>query len=269
MRKAFFLCVIFFFSTLPVGAESLLMATTTSTDNTGLLDKLIPIFSKDTGLNLNWIAVGTGRALKMGQNCDVDILMVHAPMAEKRFVKNGYGIKRKEFMYNDFIVVGPEDDPAGLEGLSLERALKIIVAKKAVFVSRGDDSGTNKKEKYLWKYALNFEPDKESWYIQTGQGMLSTLNIAAVKKGYTLTDRGTFIKYSSKVDGNSKLKIAVEGDKLLRNQYSVMIVNPKKCDKVKLNSAITFLNWVTSRKAQKFIGNFRLMGKQLFIPNAK
>ncbi|WP_457755985.1 substrate-binding domain-containing protein, partial [Thermodesulfatator indicus] len=189
------------------------MATTTSTDNTGLLDYLAPMFKKDTGIELQWIAVGTGKALRLGQNCDVDILLVHAPPAEKKFVAAGYGINRREVMYNDFVIVGPPEDPAGIKGLSVKKALKKIAAKKATFVSRGDDSGTNKKELALWKMA-GIDPkklDKEPWYIQTGQGMLATLNVAAEKKGYTLTDRGTYIKLEYNHKGNPPLVILVEG----------------------------------------------------------
>lgn len=247
------------------------MATTTSTDNTGLLDYLAPMFKKDTGIELQWIAVGTGKALKLGQNCDVDILMVHAPSAEKAFIKAGYGINRREIMYNDFIIVGPPDDPAGIKGMSATEALRKIANQKAIFVSRGDDSGTHKKEKTLWKTA-GIDPnklDKEPWYIQTGQGMLATLNVASEKKGYTLTDRGTFIKYEATLKGKPTLVILVEGDKILRNQYSVIEINPEHCPNVKNDLARTFSDWITSPKIQQAIANFRLMGKQLFIPNAE
>ncbi|WP_022853691.1 substrate-binding domain-containing protein [Thermodesulfatator atlanticus] len=274
MRKfslfLFLLCV-FLVSSVWAGDKVLRMATTTSTDNTGLLDYLAPLFKKDTGIELQWIAVGTGKALRMGQNCDVDILMVHAPPAEKKFMAKGYGIDRREFMYNDFIVVGPKDDPARIKGLPVTDAFKKIAQKKALFVSRGDDSGTNKKEKLIWKKA-GIDPkslEKEPWYLQTGQGMLATLRIAAEKKGYTLTDRGTFIKYEAYLKTKPVLSILVEGDPLLKNQYSVIIINPERCPNVKVDLAKKFADWITSPRGQEAISNFRLMGKKLFIPNAK
>jgi len=251
------------------GSAQLMMATTTSTDNTGLLDYLIPSFTRDTGIDLKWVATGTGKALKLGQKCDVDLLMVHAPPAEKKFIANGFGIDRREIMYNDFIVIGPAADPAGINGSQIKTALAVIKSKQAIFVSRGDNSGTNKKEKLLWKAAAIVQPEKERWYIQTGQGMLSTINVAAERSGYTMTDRGTYIKYAANKKGNPPLKILVEGDPILLNQYSVMIVNPSNCENVKVETARKFANWITSPAAQKKIGAFRLMGKQLFTPNAR
>jgi tungstate transport system substrate-binding protein len=251
------------------GGGQLMMATTTSTDNTGLLDYLIPEFIKDTGIDLKWVATGTGKALKLGQNCDVDVLMVHAPPAEKKYVAAGYGMDRREIMYNDFVIIGPASDPAGIKGQTVEAALAAIKAKQAVFVSRGDNSGTNKKEKLLWKAAAIPLPEKESWYVQTGQGMLATINIAAERGGYTMTDRGTYIKYEANMNGNPPLKIQVEGDAVLLNQYSVITVNPGNCKNAKVALAQKFADWVTGARAQKLIGDFRLMGKQLFTPNAK
>jgi tungstate transport system substrate-binding protein len=251
------------------GGGQLMMATTTSTDNTGLLDYLVPEFIKDTGIDLKWVATGTGKALKLGQNCDVDVLMVHAPPAEKKYVAAGYGMDRREIMYNDFVIIGPASDPAGIKGQKVEAALAAIKAKQAVFVSRGDNSGTNKKEKLLWKAAAIPLPEKESWYVQTGQGMLATINIAAERGGYTMTDRGTYIKYEANMNGNPPLKIQVEGDAVLLNQYSVITVNPGNCKDAKVALAQKFADWVTGARAQKLIGDFRLMGKQLFTPNAK
>lgn len=252
-----------------LAGDTLLMATTTSTDNTGLLDDLIPEFTKDTGISMKWIATGTGKALKLGQNCDVDVLMVHAPPAEKKYVAEGYGINRREVMYNDFVLIGPEKDPAGIKGKDVTAALSAVKDKSSVFVSRGDNSGTNKKEKSLWKAAGMTLPDEESWYVQTGQGMLPTINIAAERRGYTMTDRGTYIKYEANHNGNPPLKILVEGDAVLLNQYSVIAVNPKRCAKAQADLAAAFNDWIASEKAQKRIGEFRLMGKQLFTPNAK
>ena len=180
----------------------LTMATTTSTDNTGLLDELAPKFQEATGIELRWTATGTGKALKLGENCDVDVLMVHAPAAEMKFVDAGFGVERKEIMYNDFVIIGAPDDPAGIKGKSIKDALGAIEASKSVFVSRGDNSGTHKKELSLWKAAGLPVPEKESWYVQTGQGMLNTINVAAEKNGYTMTDRGTYIKYENNMGGN-------------------------------------------------------------------
>ncbi len=261
------LCVLTFAAF--AGAESLLMATTTSTDNTGLLDELAPMFKKDTGIELKWSAMGTGKALQFGKDCNCDILLVHAPPAEKAYVKEGYGVDRREVMYNDFVIIGPEFDPAGIKGISIVDAMKKIAAKKAGFASRGDNSGTNKKEISLWKEAGMDVPDKADWYHQTGQGMIKTIGIAEERDAYTMTDRGTYIKYEANKNGNPPLHILLEGDKALFNQYSVLTVNPAKCPSVKKDLAAKFSDWITSDKAQKAIAGFRLLGKQLFTPNAK
>ncbi len=251
------------------GEKRLMMATTTSTDNTRLLDYLIPNFEKQTGITLKWTASGTGKALKLGQNCDVDVLLVHAPPAEKKYIDSGYGKDRREIMYNDFVIIGPESDPAGIKGKSISGALTAVKVGKAMFMSRGDDSGTNKKEKLLWKSAGMELPDKEKWYIQTGQGMLATINVAQARKGYTMTDRGTYIKYQSQQGGKAPLKILVEGDNILLNQYSVLTLNSSNCPNAKYDLAVKFSNWMASQAAQDLIKEFRLMGKKLFIPNAK
>jgi tungstate transport system substrate-binding protein len=257
---------------LPLSAEagkSLLMATTTSTDNTGLLDELAPLFQKDTGIELKWTATGTGKALKLGQNCDVDILMVHAPAAEKKFVADGFGTDRREIMYNDFVIIGPPSDPAQIKGQAIKEALQAIKTQQATFASRGDNSGTHKKELSLWKAADLPIPEKEGWYVQTGQGMLATINIASERNGYTMTDRGTYIKYEANLGGNPPLKILVEGDAVLLNQYSVIAINPKHCAKAQYDLAMEFIQWITGKKAQVHIKEFKLLGKQLFTPNAK
>ncbi|MBU8911791.1 MAG: substrate-binding domain-containing protein [Desulfobacterales bacterium] len=251
------------------GSKGLMMATTTSTDNTGLLDYLIPHFEKQTNISLKWTATGTGKALKLGQNCDVDVLLVHAPPAEKKYIANGYGKDRREVMYNDFVIIGPENDPAGIKGKSISDALSAVKNEQAVFMSRGDDSGTNKKEKLLWKNAGIQLPDKEKWYVQTGQGMLATINVAQERNGYTMTDRGTYIKYQSQKDGNAPLKILVEGDSILLNQYSVLTLDPKNCANAKYDLALKFSDWMASQNAQNLIKDFRLLGQKLFIPNAK
>lgn len=250
------------------GGESLMMATTTSTDNTGLLDALAPMFKADTGIELKWTAVGTGKALEYGQNCDVDVLLVHAPASEKAYVEKGFGVDRRQVMYNDFVIIGPASDPAKIKGLPVTEALKTIASAKAVFTSRGDNSGTNKKELSLWKSARMEVPDKENWYVQTGRGMMDTIGVAFEKNGYTMTDRGTYITYADKQGGNPPLVVLVEGDKVLFNQYSVLAVNPERCEKVRYDLATKFAEWITSDKTQKAIGEFKLLGKPLFIPNA-
>ena len=232
-------------------AETLMMATTTSTQDTGLLEYLQPIFKKDTGIDLKWISVGTGKALAHGKDCDVDVLLVHAPALEEKFVADGFGVDRHQVMY-------------------IPTALKTFAEKKIPFVSRGDNSGTHNTEKQLWKVAGMEVPGKDAtWYIDAGQGMMATIRIAAEKDGYTVTDRGTYIKYNAAAKGDAPLKILVEGDKALLNQYSVMMVNPAKCPKVKQEAAKKFINWWISPNTQKAIASFQLEGKQLFFPNAK
>lgn len=247
----------------------LLMATTTSTEDTGLLNVLAPEFKKATGIDLRWTATGTGKALKLGEDCNVDVLMVHAPDAEKKFVADGFGINRKEIMYNDFVIIGPAADPAGIKGKSVKDALPAIQAKKANFVSRGDKSGTHMMELDLWKVSGAAVPEKEAWYAQAGQGMMATITIAAEKNGYTLADRGTYIKYVNNLGGNPPLKVLVEGDQTLLNQYSVIAVNPAKCRKAQVELATKFSNWIAGPEGQKLIKEFKLMGKPLFTPNAK
>ncbi len=256
-------------TTASFAADSLFMATTTSTDNTGLLDYLSPHFTKDTGITIKWTATGTGKALKLGQNCDADVLLVHAPSAEKKYIADGFGAFRREIMFNDFVIIGPTADKAAIKGKSVSEALTLIKQTAAPFVSRGDNSGTNKKEIKLWKNATLPMPDREKWYVQTGQGMLSTINAASERKGYTMTDRGTYIKYAHSNGGKPPLVILVEGDKILKNQYSVIPVNKTNCPKVKNNLALKFSDWLAGKNAQKLIGDFKLLGKQLFTPNAK
>jgi tungstate transport system substrate-binding protein len=258
--------------TAPAWGESdraLMMATTTSTDNTGLLEYLVPEFTRDTGIEMKWVATGTGNALKLGENCDVDVLMVHAPAAEKQFVENGFGLDRKEIMFNDFVIIGPASDPAQIKGGSVSAALNKVVQTQTGFVSRGDNSGTHKKELFLWQSAGLPIPEAESWYVQAGQGMLATINMAGEKNGYTMTDRGTYIKYEHTAKGNPKLKILVEGDDFLKNQYSVMAVNPDRCENVNYEAAVQFSDWITGEKAQNMIAAFKLMDQTLFIPNAR
>jgi len=258
---------------LPAGSlaeeKLLMMATTTSTDNTGLLDYLAPKFKEATGIVLKWTATGTGKALKLGENCDVDILMVHAPADEKKFVADGFGTDRREIMYNDFVIIGPAEDAAEMKGKSIKEALQSIQTKQAIFASRGDNSGTHKMELSLWKAADLPVPEKDSWYVQTGQGMLATINIAAERNGYTMTDRGTYIKYEDNLKGNPPLKILVEGDAALLNQYSVIAIAKKNCPQAKYDTAKQFIEWITGAEAQQLIKDFKLLGKPLFTPNAK
>ena len=248
--------------------KTLMMATTTSTDDTGLLPVLAEAFKKDTGIELKWVAVGTGTALEHGTNCDVDVLLVHAPAAEKKFVEEGSGVNRTQVMYNDFIVVGPPADPAKIKGKTASEALATIAKDKAPFISRGDESGTHKKEKGLWKEANLPVPDKETWYVSAGQGMMATLNMAAERKAYTLVDRGTYIAYEDVNQGKSPLAVLVEGDKPLLNPYSVISNNPEKCKDVQFELSESFRKWLASPKGQKIVGDFTLKGKKLFTPNA-
>jgi tungstate transport system substrate-binding protein len=248
--------------------EELLLATTTSTDNTGLLEYLMPLFSARTGIDIKWISTGTGKALKLGENCDVDVLLVHAPQAEIDFVARGFGIDRRPIMYNDFVLIGPPEDPAGVRGKNVSQALQAIRSSGNFFVSRGDNSGTNKKEQTLWNSADVPTPDQEPWYRQSGQGMLATINMAAELQGYTLADRGTYIKYEDVVESNPVLVILGEGDPDLLNQYSIIPVNREHCPNVKYEKAQVFSAWMAGKESQQLIGEFKLLDKKLFTPNA-
>ena len=248
-------------------ADTLMMATTTSTQDTGLLEFLAPTFQKETGIELKWVAVGTGKALEISKNCDADVLLVHAPDVEKKFIEDGYGIDRRQVMYNDFVIVGPKADPAKVAGKTTAEALKAIYDAKAGFVSRGDKSGTHSAELKLWKDS-NLSPDKEPFYISAGQGMMATLAIAAEKGAYALTDRGTWIKYANQQGDANPLAIVVEGDSALFNQYSVITTNPAICPNVKKDLAVKFEDWWVKPETQKLIEDYKLEGKQLFFPNA-
>jgi tungstate transport system substrate-binding protein len=259
----FILLLTFSILSIALGQEHIKMATTTSTDNSGLLDVLLPPFEQKFNIKVDVIAVGTGKALKLGENGDVDIVFVHAREAEDKFVNDGYGINRRDVMYNDFIIIGPKEDPAGIKGMEdAVMALKQIASKEASFISRGDDSGTDKKEKFLWK-AAGIVP-KGSWYMETGQGMGPTLQIADEKRGYTLADRGTYLAYKGKID----LPILVEGDERLFNPYGIIAVNPAKHPHVKYDYAMALIGWVTSVDGQKIIGDYKKYGESLFYPTA-
>lgn len=268
MLKKIFLAGAFFTSFAL--AQTLQMATTTSTDNTGLLDVLAPKFQKDTGIELKWVSVGTGNALKLGQNCDVSVLLVHSPKVEEKYVADGYGVDRKAVMYNDFVIIGNESYLKDLQGKSLKDAFAYIKEHKISFISRGDKSGTHNKEIGIWKSLEGGVPSKEdAWYKESGQGMLATINIANEQKAITLTDRGTFIKYQSVLKGKKGLVILIQGDDALKNFYSVMAVNPKKCKNTDYQGALAFINWITGKNGQEAIKNFKLNDKELFTPNAQ
>jgi tungstate transport system substrate-binding protein len=240
------------------------MSTTTSTEASGLLPVLLAPFEKANNVKVDVIAVGTGKALKLGENGDVDVVFVHARAAEDKFVGQGYGVDRRDVMYNDFVIVGPKDDPAKIkEAKTAVEAFKRLAEGKADFISRGDDSGTDKKEKQLWK-AAGIKPTGK-WYIEAGQGMGQVLQMAFDKKGYTLADRGTFIAYEGKID----LVILFQGDKALFNPYGVIAVNPQKYPKANYKMAEKFIDYVTGPEGQKVIADYKKNGKQLFFPDAK
>ncbi len=250
------------FSSALQAVERLRLATTTSTDNSGLLAELHPIIEKQLGIKIDVIAVGTGKALKLAENGDVDVVMVHAPGAEKKFVANGFGVERLPVMHNDFVIVGPATDPAGLqEASNLAEAMLAISKSTAGFVSRGDDSGTHKKEKLLWQTAA-IEP-AGAWYLSVGQGMGAVLQIAHDKLAYSLTDRGTFLAYKNKID----LKIVYEGAAELLNPYHVIVVNPKRHVHTKLDLANKYVAFLQSKAGQDAIRNFKIDGEQLFYPD--
>jgi tungstate transport system substrate-binding protein len=253
----------------PVGAadQFIIVQSTTSTQNSGLFDELLPKFQADTGIEVRVVAVGTGQALKNAQNCDGDVLFVHAKPDEEKFVAAGYGVERFDVMYNDFVIVGPKDDPAKVGGTKdAAVALKMIADAKAPFASRGDDSGTYKKEMSLWQ-AAGVDPSGASgkWYRETGSGMGATLNAAGGMNAYALTDRGTWISFKNK----EGLEILVEGDPALFNQYGVMRVNPEHCPNVKVEAGQKFVDWVLSPEGQAAIASYQIDGQQLFFPNAK
>jgi tungstate transport system substrate-binding protein len=265
-RVMFFLLLGLFSVTL--NSAELKMATTTSTDNTGLLDVIAPLYKKDFGVDLKWISVGTGNALKLGENCDVDVVFVHAPELEKKFVADGFGVDRTPVMYNDFVILGTPELKAKFEGKTIKEAFEIIKKEQIKFVSRGDNSGTHSKEKSVWKSVMGDVPSKEKWYIEAGQGMIATINIANEQRGLTLSDRGTYIKYESNYKGNPPLVIVLEGDTNLNNYYSIMAVNPKNCPKADYSGATNFIKWIVSPKIQQSIADFKLLDKQLFTPDA-
>ncbi len=246
--------------------KNIILATTTSTQDSGLLDVLLPVFEKETGYFVKTIAVGSGQAMAMGQKGEADVLLVHSPDAEKKFVSEGYGINRRLVMHNDFIIVGPGTDSAKIKGVkSSVEAIKLIASANALFASRGDNSGTHAKEKTLWK-KTGINPAGQKWYQETGLGMGQTLNVAAEKKGYTLADRGTYLALKK----NLGLDILVEGDEALLNIYHVIEVNSAKWPKANAEGAKAFADFMVSKKTQGIIKTFGVdkFGSPLFFPDA-
>jgi tungstate transport system substrate-binding protein len=244
----------------------IVVQSTTSTKNSGLYDHILPMFEEKTGIDVRVVAVGTGQALKNAANCDGDVLLVHAKPAEEKFVADGYGVKRTDLMYNDFVIVGPAADPAGVSGMTdVEPALGKIADAEAPFASRGDDSGTHRKEIRLWS-AAGVDPAEASgdWYRETGSGMGATLNTAVGMGAYALTDRATWISFGNKGD----YEILVDGDEAMFNQYGVILVNPEKCPNVKADLGQQFIDWLLSPEGQKAIAAYQLEGEHLFTPNA-
>jgi tungstate transport system substrate-binding protein len=237
--------------------KELILATTTSTQDSGLLDVLQPIFEEESGYKVKTIAVGTGQALEMGTKGEADVLLVHAPDAELVLIDSGDAVNRKRVMYNDFIIIGPSSDPAGIKGLDVKQAFEKIAASNATFISRGDDSGTHKKELAIWK-SINVDPKAASNYLETGQGMGPTLNVTVEKLGYTLTDRATFLAQEKNL---KDLTLLVEGDEDLLNIYHVMQVNPEKHEKVNSEGAEAFVDFLISEETQQVIEDF---GKEEF-----
>ncbi len=239
------------------------LATTTSTDNSGLLGYLLPEFRNDTGYQVHVIAVGTGKALRLGRDGDVDIVLVHAPGAEREFVNNEFGVERHPVMYNDFVIIGDPQDPAGIRGSSgIAEAFSRIQRYQGLFISRGDDSGTHKKEKTIWR-AADIQP-AGPWYREAGQGMGKVIQIANELGAYTLTDRGTWLSYKDKV----QMKLLYEKDPLLFNPYGIIAVNPQRYPDINIRGANALIDWMTSERGQRMIGQFKKFDQLLFTPNA-
>ena len=287
-----FICVFGFLLSEAVATDKVLkMSTTTSTQSSGLLDLLLPEFKKDTGISVKVIAKGTGAAIRDGQDGNVDVIFVHAKGRENKFVADGFGTKRYAVMHNDFVILGPDKDPAGIKGMSdAGLALAKIAGAKATFVSRGDDSGTHTKEQFLWKASgvtlaeqtqtivkkgqkkeitYKVPADSKAWYMSIGQGMGKTITFAEEKQGYTMSDRGTYIKYKYGKTPAVELDVLCEGGADLANPYGIIPVNPAKYPHVQYDMAMQFVDWLVSAKGQKLIGGYKLEGKQLFYPDAK
>jgi tungstate transport system substrate-binding protein len=247
--------------------KSIVVASTTSTQDSGLFDYLLPLYKQKTGVTVKVVAQGTGQALDTGRRGDADVVFVHAKSAEMKFLSEGQGVKRYPVMYNDFVLIGPKSDPAGIKGMKdVAKAMQTIKDKQAPFISRGDRSGTHIAELALWKDAsIDIEKDKGPWYKSIGQGMGAALNTAGAGNAYVLSDRGTWIHFKNKGD----LAIVVEGDKRMFNQYGVMLVNPDKHPNVKKELGQQFIDYLVSPQGQKDIANYKIDGQQLFYPNAE
>jgi tungstate transport system substrate-binding protein len=254
---------------LPALAQDkfIVVASTTSTEQSGLFGHILPAFQKKTGIQVRVVALGTGQALDLARRGDADVVFVHARSAEEKFLAEGHGVRRFDVMYNDFVLIGPKSDPAKVSGgKDILEGLKKIKTASAPFVSRGDNSGTHIAELDLWKLAgIDIATEKRPWYRDTGQGMGPALNTASAMNAYILSDRGTWISFKNR----GELAIAVEGDKRLFNQYGVMLVNPAKHPKVKKDLGQAFVDWVISPEGQKTIAEYKIGGEQLFFPNAK
>ncbi|HSE77944.1 MAG TPA: substrate-binding domain-containing protein [Alphaproteobacteria bacterium] len=256
-----------FVATAGAADRFITVASTTSTEQSGLFKHILPLFQAKSGIEVRVVALGTGQALDMGRRGDADVVFVHDAVAERNFVADGFGVDRREVMYNDFVVIGPGADPAKVAGMKdVAAALKKIAESKAPFVSRGDKSGTHAAELRLWKLAgVDIAAAKGPWYRETGSGMGPALNTAAALNAYILSDRGTWLSFKNR----SELKIVVEGDQRLFNQYGVMLVNPAKHRHVKRSDGTTFIDWMVSPEGQKAIADYKIGGEQLFFPNAK
>jgi tungstate transport system substrate-binding protein len=248
--------------------KEIICASTTSTDNSGLFNYILPIFEKKTGIKVKIVARGTGAAIEMGKRGDADMVLVHAKEQELKAVEEGYFVDRHDLMYNDFVIIGPANDPAKIKGIkSAADAFRKIAESAQSFVSRGDNSGTHTKELAIWK-KTGIDPKGQKWYLEAGQGMEKSQRIADEKQAYTLTDRGTWL--ATKDKDKLEMAIVLEGDPVLFNQYGVMAVNPEKHKHVKYNMSTEFINWLISKEGQEAIGSFKdKNGNQLFIPNAK
>ena len=249
------------------GGTSLVLQSTTSTDNSGLYDYLLPRYAAVSGTEVKVVAVGTGQALENARNCDGDIVIAHARQLEHEFVSAGYGTERHDLMYNDFVLIGPHEDPAAVsKSTSVAQALTAIRKAGAKFASRGDNSGTNRAEKRLWQTTGDTpDSDKDSWYLETGMGMGATLNLTVQAGAYTISDRATWLAFANKVDH----RILFEGDVALFNQYGVIPVSPERCPTIKYQAAVAFRDWLVSADGQTVIAAFQKDGSQLFFPNAE
>ena len=245
--------------------KSIVVASTTSTQDSGLFGYLLPIVKQKLGITVKVLAQGTGQALDTARRGDADVVFVHAKSAEEKFLAEGWGVKRYPVMYNDFVLIGPKGDPAGVKGNNILAALRTLKTKSAAFISRGDRSGTHIAELALWKAAgIDIATDKAAWYKEIGQGMGAALNMASASNGYVLSDRGTWLAFRNRGD----LAILVEGDKRLFNQYGVMLVNPAKHPHVKQDLGRQFIDWLISPEGQRAIAGYKIDGQQLFYPNA-